>query len=117
MGTSVFGKVSESKVKFRQASNHCKRVLEAAKLANLIRRKSPSLLKNLALWTFGEFLIVFSTKVNLLYLLYSMAWRCCLLHLIRQKFFAKNLFKNSNLDGAGISLPEAAKYFYNSQDG
>ena len=27
------GKTSESKVKFRQASNHCKRVLEAAKLA------------------------------------------------------------------------------------
>ena len=30
---------SESKVKFRQASNHCKRVLEAAKLANATKRK------------------------------------------------------------------------------
>ena len=30
---------SESKVKFRQASNHCKRVLEAAKLANANKRK------------------------------------------------------------------------------
>ena len=39
--------------------------------------------------TFGELLIVFSTKVNLLYLLYSTGRRCCLLH----------------LDDSGISLP------------
>ena len=32
-------KSSESKVKFRQASNHCKRVLEAAKLAYATKRK------------------------------------------------------------------------------
>ena len=32
-------KSSESKVKFRQASNHCKRVLEAAKLAYVIKTK------------------------------------------------------------------------------
>ena len=32
-------KSSESKVKFRQASNHCKRVLEAAKLAYAIKTK------------------------------------------------------------------------------
>ena len=33
----------------------------------LIKQKSPSFLRNLALGTFGELLIVFSTKVNLLY--------------------------------------------------
>ena len=45
-------KSSESKVKFRQASNHCKRVLEAAKLAKmLIKQKSPPLPRNLALRT------------------------------------------------------------------
>ena len=60
-------KSSESKVKFRQASNRCKRVLVAAKLAYATRKKSPSLPRNLALGTFGELLIVFSTKVNLLY--------------------------------------------------
>ena len=35
----------------------------------LIKQKSPLLSRNLALVTFGEMLIVFSTKVNLLYLL------------------------------------------------
>ena len=45
-------KSSESKVKFRQASNRCKRVLEAAKFAMLLKQKSPSLPKNLALGIF-----------------------------------------------------------------
>ena len=60
-------KSSESKVKFRQDSNRCKRVLEAAKLAMLLKQKSPSFPRNLALGTFGELLIVFSAKVNLYY--------------------------------------------------
>ena len=34
--------------------------------------------------TSGELLIVLSTKVNLLYLLYSTGRRCCLLHLTKQ---------------------------------
>ena len=55
-------KSSESKEEFRQASN---------------------------LGTFGELLIVFSTKVNLLYLLYSTDRRCCLLHLIKQNYLLK----------------------------
>ena len=33
--------------------------------------------------------MVFSTKVNLLYLLYSLAWRCYLLHLIKQNCLLK----------------------------
>ena len=72
----------------------------------LIKQKSPLLPRNLALVTFGELLIVFSTKVNLLYLLYSMAPRCCLLHLIKQNFFAESFSKNSNLDDSGISSPD-----------
>ena len=56
----------------------------------LLKQKSPSLPRNLALGTFGELLIVFSTKVNLLYLLYSTARRCCLLHLIKQNSLLKN---------------------------
>ena len=82
-------KSSESKVKFRQASNRCKRVLETANLHMLLKQKSPSLPRNLALGTFGELLIVFSTKVNLLYLLYSTDRRCCLLHLIKQNYLLK----------------------------
>ena len=40
----------------------------------LLKQKNPSLLKNLALGTFSKLLTVFSTKVDLLYLLYSTAW-------------------------------------------
>ena len=90
----------ESKVKFRQASNCWKKVLEPAKLAYANKTKNPSFPRNLALGTFGELPIVFSTKVNLLYLLYSMAWRYCLVDL-----FPKNFSKDFNLDGSGISLP------------
>ena len=61
---------SESKVKFRQASNCCKWFLKLLNLYMLIKQKSQLLSKNLALGTFGELPIVFSTKVNLLYLLY-----------------------------------------------
>ena len=96
-------KSSESKVKFKQASNRCKMVLEAAKLAYATKTKELSIPRNLALGTFGKLLIVFSTKVNLLYLLYSVDRRCCLLHLIKAKLFAKNFSKNSNLDDPGIS--------------
>ena len=55
----------------------------------IVKQKSPSLLRNLALWTFGKLLIVFSTKVNLLYL-YSTDRRCCLLHLIKQNYLLKH---------------------------
>ena len=50
----------------------------------LIKQKSPSFPRNLACRTFGELSIVFLTKLNLLYLLYSTAWKCRLLHLIKQ---------------------------------
>ena len=82
-------KFSESKVKFRQDSISCKRVLEATKVHMLLKQKSPSFPRNLTLWTFGEMLIVFSTKVNLLYLLYSTVEKCCLLHLIKQNYLLK----------------------------
>ena len=76
-------KSSESKVKFRQASNCCKRVLEAAKLAYATKTKeSISLPRNLAFRTFGKLL-------KLLYLLYSTDRRCCLLHLIKQNYLLK----------------------------
>ena len=84
---------SESKVKFRQASNCCKSVLEAAKLAHANKTKSSSLPRNLALGTFDKLLIMFSTKVNLLYFLYSAAQRCCLLHLIKQNCWLKTFLR------------------------
>ena len=56
----TYRKYSASKVKFSKASNHCKSVLEAAKLVYciLLKEKSLSLSKNLALVTFCELLIV-----------------------------------------------------------
>ena len=76
--------VSESKVKFRQASNHCKSILGYTN-----KLKSLPFPKNLVFSTFDKFLIKSSTKVNLLYLLHSVASRCCLLHLIKQNWSLK----------------------------
>ena len=55
--------------------------------------------------TFCELLILFPTKVNLLYLLYSTARSCCLLHLIKQNCLLKNFLRTLNLNGSGISFP------------
>ena len=65
----------------------------------LIKQKSSSLPRNLALGTFGELLIVFSTKVGLLHtdVLSSAS--------DKGKLIAKDFSKNSNLDDSGISLP------------
>ena len=52
-------KSSDFKVKFRQASSPCKRVLEDAKRADANKAKLP---RNLALVTFGKLLIGFLSK-------------------------------------------------------
>ena len=75
-------KSSESKVKFRQAINRCKRVLEAAKLAYTTKTKESITSQKLGSCDFWP-------KVNLLYLLYSTDRRCCLLHLIKQNYLLK----------------------------
>ena len=62
-------------------------LLKPPNLHVLLKQKSLSLPRNLALRTFGELLIVFSAKVNMLYLPYSVGWRCCLLHLTKQIYF------------------------------
>ena len=67
--------------------------LKLPNLHMLIKQKSPSLPRDLALGTFGKLLILFSTKVNLLYLLYSTALRYCLLHLIKQICLLKAFLK------------------------
>ena len=70
----------------------------------LIKQKSQST-RNLTLRILGELPILFSTKVNLLHTLYSAIQSCCFLHLIKQKLFAENTSKISNLEDSGISLP------------
>ena len=85
-------KSSESKVKFGKASSHCKRVIEAAKLAYiLIKQESPSLLRNLALPTFGELPITYPEMMS------SASDKA--------KLLAENFSKNSNLDDSVISIP------------
>ena len=59
----------------------------------LLKQKNPLLPRNLALGTSRELLIVFSTKVKLLYLLYSMAKRFCLLYLIKQNCMLKTFLR------------------------
>ena len=69
----------------------------------LIKQISPLLPRNLALATFGKLPTVFSTKVNLLELHYSVTQRCCLLHLTKQNSLLKTSLRT--LDDSGISLP------------
>ena len=59
-------KSSESKVEFGQASNLCEKILESAKFASSNKTKELSPPRNMVFGTFGELLIVFSKKVNLL---------------------------------------------------
>ena len=95
-------KSSESKVKFRQASNRCKRVLEAAKLAYATETKESITSQKLGSWDFWR--------------ITNSVLKCAIPPLFngpevlssasdKPKLFAKNFSKNSNLDDSGISLP------------
>ena len=99
-------KSSESKVKFRQVSNRCKRVLEAAKLAYANKTKESITSQKLGSWDFwriansvlddkGESAV--PPVFNGLAVLSSASDKA--------KLFAENFSKNSNLDDSGISLP------------
>ena len=97
-------KSSESKVKFRQASNHCKQVLEAAKLAYATKTKESITSQKLGSWDFwqatGGVLGKGKSAVPSLFkglgVLSSASDKA--------KSFAENFSKNSNLDDSGISL-------------
>ena len=98
-------KSSESKVKFRQASNHCKRVLEAAKLAYATKTKESITSQKLGSQDFWQIAnsVLNKGKSALPPLfngpeVFSSASD-------KAKLFAKNFSKNSNLDDSGISLP------------
>ena len=97
-------KSSESKVKFRQASNHCKRVIEAAKLAYATKTK-----ESITSWKLGsrDFWGIANSVLN--------KDKSAIPPLFngpevltsasdKAKFFAKNFSKISNLDDSGISL-------------
>ena len=97
-------KSSESKVKFRQASNHCKSVLEAAKLAYTTKTKECITSEKLGSrdsWQIANSILKGKSAIPPLFngpeVLSSASDKA--------KLFAKNFSKNSNLDDSGISLP------------
>ena len=98
-------KSSESKLKFRQGSNHCKRVLEAAKLACATNTK-----ESITSQKFGscDFWRIANSVLN--------KGKSAIPPLFngpevlssasdKARLFAKNFSKNSNLEDSGISLP------------
>ena len=88
-------KSSKSKVKFRQASNRCKRVLEVAKLVYATKTKESITSQKLGSRDFWR--IASSAFNNEPEVLSSACDKA--------KLFAINFSKNSNLEGSGISLP------------
>ena len=98
-------KSSESNAKFRQASNRCKRVLEAAKLAYATKTKESITSQKLGsrdFWRIANSVLnkgksVIPPLFNGLEVLSSASDKV--------KLFAKNFSKNSDLDDSGISLP------------
>ena len=98
-------KSSESKVKFRQASNHCKRVLEAAKLAYDTKTKQSFTSQKLGsrdFWRIAN--SVLNKGKSAIPPLFN-GPEVLLSAFDKAKLFAENFSKNSNLDDSGISLP------------
>ena len=98
-------KSSDSKVKFRQASNSCKRVLEAAKLAYANKAKESITFQKLRsrdIWRVANSVLnksksATSPLFNSPEVLSAAS--------DKGKLSAENFSKNSNLDDSGISLP------------
>ena len=96
---------SEFKEKFRQASNHCKRVLEAAKLVYATKTKESITSQKLGsqdFWRIANNVLnkgksAIPPLFNGPEVLSSAS--------DKPKLFAKNFSKNSNLDDSGVSLP------------
>ena len=98
-------KSSESEVKFRQASNHCKRVLEADKLA--YANKTKDAITSLKLgsqdfWRIAD--SVLSIGKSAIPPLFS-GLEVLSFASHKAKLSAKNFSKISNFDYSGISLP------------
>ena len=98
-------KSSESKVKFREASNCCKRVLEAAKLPYATKTKESTTSQKLAsrdFWRIAN--SVLSSGKSAIPPLFN-GPEVLSSASDKAKLFAKNFSKNSNLDDSSISLP------------
>ena len=98
-------KSSDFKVKFRQASNCCKRVLEAAKLAYANKTKESITSKKLGFHDFWRIASsVLNKDISAIPALFS-GLEVLFSASDKAKYFAGNFSKNPNLDDSGISLP------------
>ena len=98
-------KSSESKLKFRQASNRCKRVLEAAKLAYAIKTKESITSQKLGSRDFRRIAnSVLNKSKSAIPPLFNRPEVLCSAS-DKAKLFTKIFSKNSNLDDSDISLP------------
>ena len=94
----------ESKVKFRQTTNYCKRVLETAKLVYATKTKESIIFQKLCsrdFWRIPNSVLnkgksAIPPLFNDPEVLPSASYKA--------KLFAKNFSQNSNLDDSGISL-------------
>ena len=98
------GKSSDCKVKFRQASNHCKRVLEAAKLAYANKIKESITSQKLGTCDFWRIANSVLNKGKSAIPPVFNGPEVLSSPSDKAKLFAENLSKNSILDDSGISL-------------
>ena len=92
-------KSSQSKVKFRQTSNRCKRVFEAAKLAYANKTKEFINSQKRGSRDIGRIAsCVLNKGKSAMPPLFNGSG-------VLLRLFAENFYKNSNLDDSGISLP------------
>ena len=98
-------KSSESKAKFRQASNRCKRVLETAKLAYATKTKESITSQKLGSRDFWRIANSVLNKGKSAIPPPFNGPEVLSFASDKAKLFAKNFSKNSNLDDSGISLP------------
>ena len=98
-------KSSDSKVKFRQASNRCKRVLEAVKLAYADKTKESITSQKLGCFNFyriaNSVLNKGKSAKHPLFIRPEVLSSAS----DKAKLFSENFSENSNLDDSGISLP------------
>ena len=98
-------KSSESKVKFRQASNRCKRVLEAAKLAYATKTKQSITSQKLGSRDFWRIAYNVLNKGKSALPPLFIGPEVLSSASDKAKLFAKKFSKNSNFDDSGISFP------------
>ena len=95
----------DSKVKFRQASNRCKKALEAAKLAYANKTKESTTSQKLGPCDFWRIAASVLNKVKSTIAPLFNGPEVLSSASDKAKLFAENFSKNSNLDESGISLP------------